>query len=553
LPAEGYDDGQAALKVDAAIQLNGSRHVAITDCEVSRVGGYGIWLSYNVNNVTIQGCEMYDMGAGGIKVGLPTQLVDPNPTGYNTIKGNRIHAIGFQFPGAVGIWVGQSAYNTVVENLVGDTTYTGISVGWTWGYDASPAHHNLVARNFLYNLVQGALSDGGGIYTLGVSPGTVIKGNVIKNVHAFTQYGAGAWGLYNDEGTTSVLMVSNLVVGTDNGGYLMHYGKDNMLSNNVLALGDHAEVQVTKAEATNQVTFDKNYIVPTAQNFVSFGTPVPVTEFRSNIISTQYVPAINSPAECGSGCSVTGGVVLNAGNLLDVPVLTMGGNKVTLPAQSAPAWSTSSLTPTVSPKTWWAVAPSAIPSRNFEFDAATAAFGSAPTGMRVIPATRPELISVIRNASGEKCLGFQDGINLVNRWEPYAYVETNFDTGTTAVNFTLKADASTEFLHEWRDYRNPPYKTGPKVLFSATKGVMIGSKKVAELPVGQWVDATISTRQGAGQTWTLLLKYADNTTVTVSNNAPYTDGWASTKVVYFISDTAAASTTCMGKVSIVNQ
>ncbi|MDO9238268.1 MAG: right-handed parallel beta-helix repeat-containing protein [Aquabacterium sp.] len=554
LPAAGYVDGQAAVAVEAAVQMDGVRNASVSDCEISRVGGYGVWLRANVRNVSVTGCEIYDTGAGGVKVGLGLQVADANATGYNTVQGNRIHATGFQFPGAVGVWIGQSSYNTVSKNLIGDTTYSGISVGWTWGYAASPAHHNVISQNFLYNLIQGSLSDGGGIYTLGASPGTVIKGNVIKNVRGFSQYGAGAWGLYNDEGTSNVVMDSNIVVGTDNGGYLMHYGLGNTVSNNVLANGDRAEIQVTKTEPNQQVSFDKNVLVPTMAGFISYGsTPAPLASFSGNVIAPQYVPTINSPAECGAGCTVASGYALRASALLDVPAISNGGRNVTLPSPVAGNWSTTPLTTYVSPSAWWGVSAANVPSRNFDFDAATADFGATPTGMVVVPTAHPELISVIRNGSGEKCLAFQDGAGLANAWEPYSFVETNFDAGATTVTFTLKADAGTEFIHEWRDYRGSPYKTGPRVVFSAARGVLVANQRVANLPVGQWVTVTVTSRQGAGQNWGLQLKYADNSTASFSNYAPFTTGWASTKSVLFISNASKVSTPCVGKLTIANQ
>lgn len=554
LPAEGWADGHGGATIEAAIEMDGVRNASLSDCEISRVGGYGVWMRTNVRYVSVTGCEIFDAGAGGVKIGTRTLSTGNDSTNYNTVKDNRIHGIGFQFPGGVGVWIGQSAYNTVSDNLIGDTTYTGVSVGATAGYDTSTAHHNIVARNFLYNVIQGSLSDGGAIYTLGISPGTEIKGNVIKNVHGFNQYGAGAWGMYNDEGSSNILMDSNIVVDTDNGGYLMHYGQYNTVSNNVLAQGEHSEVQVTKAELVKQVSFDRNYLIPTMSDFITYGTkPAPLTSFAGNVISAQFVPSITSPAECGTGCSVSGGVVLRNGALLDVPSITKGGSNLVLPAPVAANWSSAPLTSVQSPKGWWGSTAASVPSRNFEFDAATADFGSAPNGMVVQPVSRPELVSVIRASSGEKCLGFQDGGNLANHWEPFSFVDTNFDAGATTVTFTLKVDAATEFVHEWRDYRGTPFKTGPRVLFSGSRGVMVANQKVANLPVGQWITVTVASRQGANQNWGMQIKYADNSVSLIQNLAPYTPTWASTKAVFFISDATTTSTPCIGRLSIVNQ
>lgn len=76
-------------------------------------------------------------------------------------------------PGGVGVIIAQSYDNEVSYNQISNTSYTGISVGWSWGYASATSGRNLILGNSLFNIGQGMLADMGGIYTVGISPGTV--------------------------------------------------------------------------------------------------------------------------------------------------------------------------------------------------------------------------------------------------------------------------------------------------------------------------------------------------------------------------------------------
>ena len=69
--------------------------------------------------------------------------------------GGRIHSA------AVGVWIGNAAHCTVEHCDIHDFTYTGVSVGWVWGYADSRTHHNLILRNHIHDIGYGVLSDMG--------------------------------------------------------------------------------------------------------------------------------------------------------------------------------------------------------------------------------------------------------------------------------------------------------------------------------------------------------------------------------------------------------
>ncbi len=128
----------------------------------------------------IIGCDIGDLGAGGIKIGERELSEETQPTGHNTVSDCHVYDGGVIYRSAVGIWIGHSGANVIAHNHVHDFDFTGISIGWSWGYKPSRAQNNLIEKNHVHHVGRGVLSDLAGIYTLGVSPGTVIRGNVIQ-------------------------------------------------------------------------------------------------------------------------------------------------------------------------------------------------------------------------------------------------------------------------------------------------------------------------------------------------------------------------------------
>ncbi|MBX6770926.1 MAG: right-handed parallel beta-helix repeat-containing protein [Chloroflexi bacterium] len=256
---------QGAITVPAAISLRGARFCAVEDCRVAHVGGYGIELREGCIGNRIVGCELVDLGAGGIKLnGADAHGPLHLRSGRNRLTDNHVHDGGHIFPSGVGILCAHAFDNDISYNHIHDLFYSGISCGWVWGYGENVARDNRIEYNRIHDLGRGLLSDLGGIYTLGVQPGTVIRGNVIYRVAA---YHYGGWGIYLDEGSAHILVEQNLCRDTSSQGFNQHYGRENIVRNNIFAFGQEGQAALSRPEEHNAFTFERNILLGHGQPF----------------------------------------------------------------------------------------------------------------------------------------------------------------------------------------------------------------------------------------------------------------------------------------------
>jgi hypothetical protein len=112
----------------------------------------------------------------------------------------------------VGVFVAFSGATRILHNEVRELPYTGISVGFRWNTDPTSQKDCVVEGNHVHHVMT-MLADGGGVYTLGFQPGTVLRANYIHDVtrSAFAAGGAPNNGVFFDEGSKGLLVEKNVI------------------------------------------------------------------------------------------------------------------------------------------------------------------------------------------------------------------------------------------------------------------------------------------------------------------------------------------------------
>ncbi|MBP3446088.1 MAG: right-handed parallel beta-helix repeat-containing protein [Clostridia bacterium] len=265
------DHPQAAFEVPSALYIKGSSGIDFTDCRFENISYTAVKFDKGAQNCDITSCMFNEIGANAIFIN--GDYVVPATTRNINVRDCHISYYGRIFSNAIGILLTHAYDCDLVNNEVHDGWYTGISVGWSWGYAEHPTNKINISNNLIYNIGNGWLSDMGGIYTLGVQPETVISGNVIYNVGCDEgAYGYGGWGIYLDEGSSGMLVENNLVYDCSSETFHQHYGRDNIIRNNIFAFGGEGAFIITKHEEHNSLTATNNIFVTDNATMYAFDT-----------------------------------------------------------------------------------------------------------------------------------------------------------------------------------------------------------------------------------------------------------------------------------------
>jgi hypothetical protein len=507
-------DQQGATERQPLVTAVGLRQTLIEDCELAHAGENGLWLDRGCADNTVRRCHIHDLGGSGVFIG-PREYQD-NPTllvQRNILDNNWIHDGSNLFRGSQGVWIGKSSHNEVTHNEISDFHHLGISVGHSWGYAPSTAHHNLIAYNHVHHICNGFFSDGGGIYTLGISPGTVIRGNRVHDVVPTPLMPQGGTGIYHDEGSTGILDEDNVVynVGIP---FHQHYGKENLARNNIFAFALMSPVTCARAEEHLSYTFEGNIVLSNGGQATSdhYNPMKCRTEFRRNL---YWDVSGKEPSFSGVGFAQWQATGRDQDSRIADPQFEDAAHfdfrlKAASPALALGFRPIDVRQAGLYGDAAWVAAPAQIiraplpelpplppppPPRPFLEDLESTDPGKRPPGLSYVDDGHPELIQVTEEQAapgGRRSLKVVKVPGLKYSWQPHFLRSSRPCTSgkvRVACEVYNSPEAPAEFSIRLRDYSpgHGQYREGVALTFTPDGVVTVGGATLATVPLGIWV------------------------------------------------------------------
>ena len=255
--------GDSWFQEPGAVQVSAANDISFTGNRFQNLGSTALGIG-NDANATLTGVGLGASGidvvgnvftedAGhGIAVGgvLPDAHHPSDDRMINRdilIKDNTVNHVSVDYKDNGGILSTYVTNAQIVHNEVANVPYDGIDTGYGWGindaggsndyvdrgyYNWNPKYttpttlkDNVVSGNLVHN-TKARFADGGTVYNLSASPGTVVEKNYLFNFSGV--------GLYLDEGTRSTVYRENVMQGGGPWAFTNAYSNRNNTSDNVL-------------------------------------------------------------------------------------------------------------------------------------------------------------------------------------------------------------------------------------------------------------------------------------------------------------------------------
>ncbi|MBI1784494.1 right-handed parallel beta-helix repeat-containing protein, partial [Candidatus Sumerlaeota bacterium] len=381
----------------------------------------------------------------------------------------------------------------------------------TWGYDQSASQRNIIEYNHIHHIGNEILSDMGGIYTLGFSAGSILRYN---HIHHVLSYSYGGWGIYPDEGTSHMLIENNVVHQTKTGAFHQHYGKENLVINNIFAFSLTDQIVRSRVEDHRSFRFERNIVYFDQGDLLGsqwggdhffldhnlyWRTDGADMDFKGSSLadwrkeknmdwnSIVADPLFKNPEHPEERDFKMSG---------ESPARKIGFEEIDMSGiglEGERAWRKLPDQFQTHRQKWPEPPPPMEVNEDFEQIGVgqTMPFGTtsgetAEASIRVTDETA---------AQGKHSLKFTDAANLSREFNPHFYFDPGLRSGVARENFDLKFEAGETVYHEWRT-EGGSYVAGPTITIRADGALLIGGEKKMDLPADTWIHFEIECGLG---------------------------------------------------------
>ncbi len=274
----------------AAVQVSAASNVTFSSNTFVNLGSSALGIGNDANaalsgvglgasNIHVDGNLFTEVGGHGVFVGgnrpdahHPSDVRMTNKDIY--ITNNTVNRAAFEYKDNSGILTTYVTNSQIVNNEVSNVSYDAIDTGYGWGMNDEGGSGEYTNRGY-YNwntryttpttLKDGRVganrvhhskakfSDGGSIYNLSATPGSVTDRNYV--------YNAGGVGLYADEGTRYATYRENVMQGTNPWYFNNSYGATNTSNNTITGNWTNSGGTSIPNQSSNSMTVTGNITV----------------------------------------------------------------------------------------------------------------------------------------------------------------------------------------------------------------------------------------------------------------------------------------------------
>ncbi len=542
---------QGHMYLTSAIVARGLRNASFERCELSQLGEYALELADGCRDVAVRQCHIWDIGAGGIQLGVTDLGTLKRPVNTNdaasaseravtglVIDNCCIHRLGTIWHGAYGIVNRFASLSQITHNDLFDMHWDAIGLDARWDWKGEKySYGNVVAYNRLHNLGLRYQTDAAGVYQFGPLD-THIHHNLIHDTAAYMG-NCGYAGVYLDEQSRGALVEDNLVYNADWYAYFQHKGMDNLFRNNIGAFardgfilrgGLNEQWKSNYLEACRNIYVSSNAVAikadwqpglkpPLVHNnlYYTLATNTALTFAGKSLSEWQALGHDTNSVIADPGCRSP--ATFDFTLAPDAPACTLIGfvpfdselQKAGLYGDAAWRDLPKTFTPRTPSAEW---TPQDLEKLlSFDLDFNLMKDGDEPGTFRMTEQKGAgfAVTSEVKGTRGPKCLKATDKKGLPKSFYPYMHIAPR---GLKQGHFTftfaaqLPDQGAVPFTVELRGKSTS--ESGPSLSIATDGSVKANGKQVATLKPGEWTTFEISFALGAKHTGGYTLKVRGN-------------------------------------------